>query len=34
MMTPRRAVANPTQYEPRVAVTGMEISPDGLDLTG
>ena len=29
-----RVVLHPTGHEPRVAVTGMEISPDGLEHTG
>ena len=29
-----RVVLHPMGHEPRVAVTGMEISPDGLELTG
>ena len=29
-----RVVLHPTGHEPRVAVTGMEISPDGLEPTG
>jgi hypothetical protein len=28
-----RVVLHPKGHEPRVAVTGMEISPDGLELT-
>jgi hypothetical protein len=27
-----RVVLHPTGHDPRVAVTGMEISPDGSDL--
>jgi site-specific DNA recombinase len=29
-----RVVLHPTGHEPRVAITGMEISPDGSDLAG
>ena len=29
-----RVVLHPTGHEPRVAITGMEISPDGSELTG
>jgi site-specific DNA recombinase len=29
-----RVVLHPRAHDPRVAVTGMEISPDGLDLAG
>jgi hypothetical protein len=29
-----RVVLHPTRRDPRVAVTGMEISPDELELTG
>jgi site-specific DNA recombinase len=29
-----RVVVHPTGHEPRVAITGMEISPDGLELPG
>jgi len=25
---------NPTGHDPRVAITGVEISPSGFDLTG
>jgi len=29
-----RVVLHPREHEPRVAITGMEISPDGLGLVG
>ena len=29
-----RIVLHPTGHNPRVAVTGMEISPDGTELAG
>ena len=29
-----RVVLRPMGHDPRVAVTGMELSPDGLELTG
>ncbi|WP_220449749.1 recombinase family protein [Nonomuraea longispora] len=29
-----RVVLHPTGHDPRVAITGMELSPDGLNLTG
>ena len=29
-----RVVLHPTGHDPRVAITGMEISPDGLEHTG
>jgi site-specific DNA recombinase len=29
-----RVVLHPTGHDPRVAITGMEISPDDLEMTG
>jgi hypothetical protein len=29
-----RVVVRPTGHDPRVAITGMEISPDGFEMTG
>ncbi len=29
-----RAVVHPTGHEPRLAITGMEISPNGFDMAG
>ena len=29
-----RVVVHPTGHDPRVAITGMEISPDMFELTG
>ncbi len=29
-----RVVLHPTGHDPRVAITGMELSPDGLELAG
>jgi site-specific DNA recombinase len=29
-----RAVLYPTEHDPRVAITGVEITPDGFEMTG